>query len=139
MAKASSASVVVATLAGAATGWATWGLLRSRPSYRLMGAAAGLVGAAAIYPAARRSAGSGGLGRELAVVAGATCAGLAAARAGDGAGSALVGAGWIGHAFFDLCVGPDEASRLPRWYPALCAGYDVTLGGALLADARRRR
>jgi hypothetical protein len=48
----------------------------------------------------------------------------------------LVGFGWAAHAIFDALVG-DEHGRLPRWYPALCAGYDLAFGAALYAQASR--
>jgi trans-aconitate methyltransferase len=37
------------------------------------------------------------------------------------------------HALFDLACGHGSSTwRLPRWYPALCAGFDVAYGARLL-------
>ena len=45
----------------------------------------------------------------------------------------VLGAGWIAHAGFDAVFTPHDASRIPSWYPAMCAGYDVALGARLLS------
>ena len=47
----------------------------------------------------------------------------------------LLAAGWASHALFDAVHGHDESSRLPRWYPAVCAGYDLVVCGHLLRAA----
>ncbi|MDI9902860.1 hypothetical protein QM716_23675 [Rhodococcus sp. IEGM 1409] len=48
----------------------------------------------------------------------------------------LVAASWAVHPIFDLLHerGPD--SRLPDWYPAICAGYDLGVAGLLAAEPR---
>jgi hypothetical protein len=87
--------------------------------------AAILVGAAAVYPLARRDR---RLGREGLVELGAVAAyAVTAARSGDRA----LAAGWASHAAFDRVhhAGPD--SLIPDWYPAMCAGYDLLLAGVL--------
>jgi hypothetical protein len=40
----------------------------------------------------------------------------------------LLAAGWASHALFDAAHGDDER---PRWYPVVCAGYDVVICGHL--------
>jgi hypothetical protein len=98
--------------------------------------AAGLAIAAAIYPAARRrwrldrhSAG------ELLGVIGYGTASVLAARRPQPRANRLLAAGWASHALFDAAHGHDENSRLPRWYPALCAGYDLVICGHLARAA----
>lgn len=98
--------------------------------------AAGLVIAAAVYPAARRhwqldrtSAG------ELLGVVGYSAASLIAARRPRPWATRLLAAGWASHALFDAVHRHDEGSRLPRWYPALCAGYDLVVCGHLVRSA----
>ena len=90
--------------------------------------AAGLTFAAAIYPAARRrwrldrqSAG------ELLGVIGYGTASVLVARRPQPRAKRLLAAGWASHALFDAAHGHDETSRLPRWYPAVCAGYDLVI------------
>lgn len=98
----------------------------------------GLVTAAAIYPAARSgSRGSAASARELAGVAAALGLTLAARRRGGLLARTLIAAGWAAHAAFDAKhdAGPD--GRLPDWYPALCAGYDLAFAGALLRPSPR--
>src|SRR4051794_26071657 len=102
---------------------------RRLPAERHVGFhAAGLAVAAAIYPAARRrwrldrrSAG------ELVGVIGYGTASVLAARRPRPRANRLLAAGWASHALFDAAHGHDESSRLPRWYPALCAGYDLVV------------
>src|SRR3954452_5956607 len=98
--------------------------------------AGGLAFAAAIYPAARRrwqldgrSAG------ELLGVLGYGAASVLAARRPRPRANRLLAAGWASHALFDAAHGHDESSRLPRWYPALCAGYDLVVCGHLARGA----
>ena len=98
--------------------------------------AVGLAAAAAIYPAARRrwrldrrSAG------ELLGVIGYGTASVLAARRPTPLANRLLAAGWASHAVFDAAHGHDESSRLPRWYPALCAGYDLVVSGHLARAA----
>lgn len=61
-----------------------------------------------------------------------------ALRDPQGAGR-LVGFGWAAHAIFDALVGDEHGRRLPRWYPALCAGYDLAFGAALCSQAAGSR
>ena len=94
--------------------------------------AAGLAFVAAIYPAARRrwrldrsSAG------ELLGVVGYGTESVLATRSPRPQATRLLAAGWATHALFDAAHGHDEGSRLPRWYPAFCAAYDLVLCGHL--------
>jgi hypothetical protein len=98
-------------------------------------AAAGLVTAAAIYPAARagRDAGAAVVVREAVALA-ATGAVLVAALARRSSVTArrAVAAGWLAHAAFDNLHDRGPTSRLPAWYPAACAGYDIAIAGLIL-------
>jgi hypothetical protein len=90
--------------------------------------AAGLATAAAIYPVARRRWGrdrnSAG---ELAGLLAYGAASVLAARRARPQARRLLAAGWASHALFDAAHGHDETSRLPQWYPAMCAGYDLVV------------
>jgi hypothetical protein len=99
------------------------------PARRLDGAALGLLTAAGIYPAARRR-GFGTRGEKAVLIsAGAV---VAAAAALPARRAQLLAAGWIAHAGFDALFTPHRESRIPSWYPAVCAGYDLALGARLL-------
>jgi hypothetical protein len=119
-------------LAGAALGLAS-AELTSRIGGRkaVAGAGLGLVVAAAIYPAARRSLGSGGLGAELATLGATSAVAGTALGAAPASGRRLVAVGWAAHALFDGLQGTSPDSRLPAWYPALCAGYDLAFAARL--------
>ena len=101
-------------------------------------AAAGLITAAAIYPAFRREHRSSGPAlREAAVVVAAT--GLSLAGRGRVPGPkkslgrrGLLALGWVAHAAFDDKHRATPGSRLPGWYADLCAGYDIAFASALL-------
>jgi len=124
---------LVAAGAGAAFGVGSGELTRRVGSRQaLIAGALGLVTAAVIYPAARRSFGTGGVAAELGAVAATTGLGLAASRLDSAIGRQLVAAGWAAHVLFDTLQGPSEDSRLPDWYPALCAGYDVAYAAQLV-------
>jgi hypothetical protein len=102
---------------------------------RVLGAAIGLVAAAAVYPLARRRAGIDWL--EAAALMSASGLALSAVKRPGPRSRVLLGLGWIGHALFDATFRHDTtASRLPRWYPAFCAGFDLAYGAWLIgADA----
>jgi hypothetical protein len=102
---------------------------RAMPTRRIDGAALGLLTAAAIYPAARRSGFGTGVEKVVLIAAGAVVAVAAALPARR---AQLLAAGWIAHAGFDAAFSPHDDSRIPSWYPAMCAGYDVGLGVRLL-------
>src|SRR4051794_28696733 len=127
----------IGLIAGAALAELTArGAGRLPAGYRVPFYAAGLAFAAAVYPAARRrwqldrrSAG------ELLGVIGYGTAGVLAARRPPSRANRLLAVGWASHALFDAAHGHDESSRLPRWYPALCAGYDLVIGGHLARAA----
>src|SRR3954452_12606433 len=118
------------------------GARRLPAEYHVLFYAAGLTSAAAIYPAARRrwrldrqSAG------ELVGLLGYGGASLLAAKRPRPRANRLLAAGWASDALFDAAHGDDDSSRLPRWYPALCAGYDLVvcahLARAACAPTRR--
>lgn len=119
---------VVGVAAGAGLGWASGELARRLGGRaEVVGLGAGLVTAALIYPAARRSASTGGVMAEVAVIAATTALAGAATRLESTTARRVLGAGWASHALFDTLTGASSDSRLPRWYPALCAGYDVAI------------
>jgi hypothetical protein len=133
---------VIARSTGGALAGAGLGALSVRRAHRLPAEqrvtlyAAGLAIVAAIYPAARRrwrldrsSAG------ELLGVVGYSTASVLATRRARPLATRLLAAGWASHALFDVAHGHDEGSRLPRWYPALCAGYDLVVCGDLARAA----
>jgi len=93
--------------------------------------ASGLAIAAAIYPAARRRSWGDrrSVGELVALVGYGTASVLAARR------PRALAAAWASHALFDAVHGHDENSRLPSWYPAVCAGYDLVLCGHLARAA----
>jgi hypothetical protein len=98
-------------------------------------AAVGLVTAAAIYPAARtgREASRGVVIREsVALLATGAVLASTLAKRGSGTAKRAVAAGWLAHAIFDNLHDRGPTSRLPGWYPAACAGYDVALAGLVL-------
>lgn len=92
----------------------------------------GLAGAAAVYPLARTGVTDrGAFAGELLALASYGAVGVLAARRADSDGRLIAGTGWLLHAAFDLVQGHGQDSRLPRWYPALCAGYDIAVAGLL--------
>jgi hypothetical protein len=48
----------------------------------------------------------------------------------------VVAIGWAAHAAFDLLHEGGTDTRLPRWYPALCAGFDLVLAERLVNGDR---
>ncbi len=128
------ATDVVAIAVGAASGWAVEELARKRfPNARADLGAAGLVTAAAVYPATRRGRRlSLAAAREIGSVAAATGVVMKARERGGTPARALIAAGWAAHALFDARHDSGSGGGLPRWYPALCAGYDLAFAAALL-------
>ncbi|WP_460786682.1 hypothetical protein [Nocardioides maradonensis] len=113
---------------GAAAGWASGELARRmRGRAEVVGIGGGLVVAALIYPAARRSVGTGGLVVEAAVVAATGALAASAAHWESATARRVLAGGWASHALFDALRGASPDSRLPGWYPAVCAGYDVAI------------
>ena len=90
--------------------------------------AVGLPIVAAIYPAARRRwrFDRSSAGELLGVVVYGGASIVAALRSRPRA-TRLLAVGWASHALFDVAHGHDEGSRLPRSYPAFCAGYDLVI------------
>lgn len=106
-------------------------ILRRVPDRRVLWAAAGLVVAALVYPMARRKP---GLDASEAWTVLSACV-IAAVSVGcpERTARPLLGVGWMCHAIFDLAFGHGSSTwRLPRWYPALCAGFDIAYGARLL-------
>jgi hypothetical protein len=124
---------VPALVAGAAFGWASAHLVRQLgPKAAVLGAGTALIGAAVIYPAARRDFGpSRELAVETGVVLATTALTAAAVRADSATGRRVVAAGWASHALFDFAQGPSNDSRLPAWYAPLCAGFDFAYAARL--------
>ncbi|MBS4102018.1 hypothetical protein KFZ73_12325 [Tsukamurella paurometabola] len=103
------------------------------PRTGAVAAAAGLVKAAVIYPASRHGRSSRDK-RESAVVAASAAVMAAAAFLPTPRAHVAVALAWLSHAAFDAVYHHTPSdTALPDWYPALCAGYDVGLGAALLA------
>jgi hypothetical protein len=103
---------------------------------RVLWAAVGLVVAALVYPIARRRP---GLDSSEAWTVLSACV-IAAVSVGCPERWArwLLGVGWMCHALFDLAFGHGSSTwRLPQWYPALCAGFDVAYGARLLRSSAR--
>ncbi len=120
-----------ALVAGGVLGWASAHAVRRLDGRAgVVAAGLGLMGAALIYPAARRELGPG-LGVEGGVLLATAGLTAAAARADHATGRRLVAAGWASHALFDFAQGPSGDSRLPAWYAPLCAGYDVAYAARL--------
>ena len=109
---------------------------RRAPRHRVALHAAGLATAAAVYPVARSERpASVPVARELLALLGFGAVSAVAAREASGRGARLAAAGWLGHAVFDLVHHAGPHSRLPGWYPAFCAGYDVAVAATLLRRA----
>ena len=121
-------STVAGVGVGAAAGWASGELARRMGGRaEVVGVGGGLVVAALIYPAARRSVGTGGLAVEAAVVAATGALAASATRWESATARRVLAGGWASHALFDTLRGASPDSRLPGWYPAVCAGYDVAI------------
>lgn len=96
-----------------------------------------LVGAAAVYPVAGRSGASSrhARRREVSVVIGTVALGVAAEALPDRVARTVVAAGYALHALFDMTHAESAETRLPAWYPAFCAGYDVAMAATLARGA----
>lgn len=128
----SATRTAAALLAGAGLGWGSAEAGRRLNGGSTLLSGISLVGAAAVYPAARRRNGSsGGLAVEIGVLAATAALTAVAARADTTTGRRLVAAGWAGHAAFDFLQGASDDSRLPAWYPPVCAGFDVAYAARL--------
>jgi hypothetical protein len=116
---------VVAGAIGAAAALGADVLARRRfADQRVALTAAGLFGAAVIYPIGRRDRFGDGLERAT-LVASTALAGTAVALPSKRA-RLLLAAGWLSHAAFDAAFAKRSAgSRIPSWYPPMCAGYDA--------------
>ncbi|HEX4358119.1 MAG TPA: hypothetical protein VH141_11385 [Pseudonocardia sp.] len=125
---------VVSVAAGLAlAGASELALAKLAPRYRVPVLGAGLGAAAAVYPLARSARSrSAPVVRELVALAVFGAVGALAARGGSSAAGRVVAAGWLAHALFDLVHDTGEHSRIPAWYPAFCAGYDLGATAVLL-------
>jgi hypothetical protein len=133
---------VAAIVVGAVFGVLTDVAIQARwPRSRVPASAAILVAAAAAYPLARlgKAESPGGPRREW-VALGATVGVFVVSRSSsDRVSFPLTAAAWVGHAVFDGVHERGEASLLPGWYPALCAGYDLGMATMLCRAALDRR
>lgn len=124
---------VAGLAAGATLAAGNLRLLASQPSARqtiLWGV--GLSVAAAVYPTARKQwKPDAAAAREVVGLLGYTAVAVAACRQLPRAGTRIAAAGWASHALFDLAHRRIEGSRLPDWYPAVCAGYDLVVASHL--------
>jgi hypothetical protein len=128
-------SDAAALVVGAAAGYGADGAIAHlAPRLRTAGAAAELVTAAAIYPLARRRlTADTAMAREAAGLAATTAVAALSRNLSSKGARRLLAAAWAGHALFDGVHSTTGGSRLPRWYPAACAGYDVALAARLVA------
>ncbi|HMU35655.1 MAG TPA: hypothetical protein PKA04_02410, partial [Marmoricola sp.] len=109
--------MTAATVAGA--GCAE--LVRRTP-YSSRISALSLVGVSVVYPLTRR----GWTVSDGGHLAFATAAVAITATANESVPARrVVAGGWLAHAVMDLAVGHGPDSRLPGWYPAVCAGFDI--------------
>lgn len=132
-------SLTAAAVGGALGAAAGAALHQLPPDRRTVVAGRGLVVAAGVYLTGRRFQGSArqAVGREAGALAGTLGLAATASRLPAGWGSALLAAGWLAHAGFDVGHHRDEGSRVPDWYPPLCVGFDVVLAAALLTPGKR--
>ena len=122
--------------AAAATGVIA-GLLTNMPRKtgptRTRSSAVILVVAAVAYPVAggNRALDDNALRHEVAAVLGTVALAVAAWSLPDRAARAVVAAGWVLHAVFDQTHTQSAGTRLPPWYPAMCAGFDLAMAAVL--------
>jgi hypothetical protein len=123
--------------AGAGIGLLTDVLISHRTAdRRAVWAAVGLVVAASMYPLTRRRPGLDPSEAWTVLIA-TVIASISVAWRGRPSRS-LLGLGWMCHALFDLAFGHVSSTwRLPQWYPALCAGFDIAYGARLLRPGER--
>lgn len=130
-------SNLVGIVAGAGLGVATVRAMRVRPDREhpaLWATALSL--AALVYPAARkRWELRGRSAAEMLALIGYGGLSVAATRQPRPLASRALAAGWASHAAFDAAHGHDDDSRLPTWYPAMCAGYDLVVAAHLVRSA----
>jgi hypothetical protein len=110
---------------------------RFTPRHTTSIAALTLVAAAAAYPALRSSGFRSASGiREVVALGVYGALGLTAARKPTSPLGRAVAGAWMSHALFDIVHDKGHDSRIPDWYPACCAGFDVGL--AVLIWNRRQ-
>lgn len=125
------ATHVIGGLLGVASAAGTARVTRNVPAqHRPAFAAGGLTFAAAVYPLARkRWQADAAAAREVAGLLG---FGAVSAVAGSRGARRLLAAAWASHALFDVFHDSGPDSRIPAWYPAACAGYDLAVAADLL-------
>lgn len=123
------AGAALALAANAAAG--SWG-----QRHRLSVHSAGLVGAALVYPAMHSASGVEPAVRHREALGVVGCAALTVLAARSTTRSRLLAAGWAAHALFDAVHHRGATSCLPDWYPALCAGYDLSLAASIALHER---
>ena len=113
------------------------------PRNRTSSYAARLVVAAAVYPVARQGQVRQGRLvdvsipiREWSAVSATFVVFVGALVLPPSTARRLVAASWAVHPIFDLLHEFGPESRLPDWYPAICAGYDLGVAGLLAAEPR---
>jgi peptidoglycan/LPS O-acetylase OafA/YrhL len=108
-------------------------LARFAPRHRIPLLGIGLGAAAAVYPLARsQRPRTAPVVREMTALAVFGAIGAIAAHSPSSSVGRVVAAGWVAHALFDLVHDTGEHSRIPGWYPAFCAGYDLGVTAILL-------
>lgn len=126
---------VTAVVAGAVLGKASAvAVRRLAPSASTRLLALSLMPVALVYPAARRSVSGSGAAvlREAGGVA--AMAAVVAASRHTTRPAQVTAAGWLAHAAFDAWHDAGHGSRIPGWYPALCAGYDAGVAADLVTQ-----
>jgi len=108
------------------------------PRSRTPAYAVGLMVAAAVYPVARqgRKVDASIRTREWSAAAATGAVLVGGLVLPPSAARRLVATGWALHPIFDLLHECGSDSRLPDWYPAMCAGYDLGVAGLLAAEPR---
>jgi hypothetical protein len=127
------AKVVSLGIGAALAGLSDLAVTRFAAQRRVPLFAVGLVAAAAVYPLFRSSRPrSAPVVRELAALLAFGALGTAVVRGRTSNAARVVAAGWAAHALFDLVHDGGQHSRIPGWYPAFCAGYDLGVAAILL-------
>lgn len=108
-------------------GAATADLVRRTPSPTKL-SALGLVGVSVVYPFARHGLTVNDRGH---LAFGAAAVAMTAVANESIPARRVVAGGWAAHSLIDLVVGSGGNSRLPGWYPASCAAFDVAYAARL--------
>lgn len=126
---------ILETSVGAVAGSATYRTWRRLGSIEGLSAVC-LVTAALTYPLTDLRSGRGpARTRELAALGATLAVGLGSAFLPTPTRRRILAAGWLSHAGFDAAHRRNSGSRLPFWYPAFCAGFDVVVAAGLMKGA----